>query len=97
MDIKAIFQASGKSQSQIASETGVSSGYVSLVLSGQRSVGPDRLKVFADALGVTPADIRPDLASLFGVPTSAGLCEADKSSCLNGKVNSKQKKSRGRQ
>ena len=72
MNIKAIVAECGKTHSQIAEEVGVSRGYVSLVINGERLVGPEKIRAFADALGVEPKNIRPDLASLFEKPRKAG-------------------------
>jgi transcriptional regulator with XRE-family HTH domain len=65
MDIKTLVNQSGKSRSEICAETGMSQGFLSLIESGQRKPRGEYLSKLAQSLGVSPADIRPDLAAML--------------------------------
>lgn len=65
MDMKAMIKKSGKPQRAIANETGISETTLSQYVSGFRKVGQKNIHALSSALGVTPADLRPDLAEIF--------------------------------
>ena len=69
VDINKLIEQSGKPRAQIWKEAGITSPFLSMLQSGDRRVGnPDTIRSLAEALGCTPADLRPDLAELFGTP-----------------------------
>jgi len=65
MDIKQIIADCGLTRAEICQRAGITRGFLSMLESGTRSVGTDRIAAVAMALGVTPAKLRPDLAALF--------------------------------
>lgn len=77
MNISSLIKASGKTQSEIAQEVGISQPYVSLIERGERQIGHRHLRKMALCLGVDPAVLRPDLAEAFLLsgddPQNAGV------------------------
>lgn len=67
MDIAETIKASGKTRAEICAEAGISQPTLSMVESGKRKIGPAHCTLLARALGVSPADLRPDLAAIFDV------------------------------
>ena len=65
MSLKDIITNSGLTRKDICDAVGVSSSYLANVESGSRKVGVTKVEQFAQVLGVSPSDIRPDLAALF--------------------------------
>ena len=65
MEIRALINNSGKTRAEIIAQVGLSPAYLSMLESGERSVGKKYLTALADCLGVTPATLRPDLAALI--------------------------------
>jgi transcriptional regulator with XRE-family HTH domain len=66
MDMTNLILRSGKPRAKICAEAGISPAFLSLLESGQRKVGVKNVTSLASALGVSPADLRPDLAQHFG-------------------------------
>lgn len=66
MEIKQLVEASQKTRREIIAHCGFSQGYLSLLERGERQVGVKHLAKLADALGVDPGVLRPDLAKIFG-------------------------------
>lgn len=64
MTFKNLVQKSGKTRQELIEAMGCSQGYFSLLENGRRSVGPLYLGAAAAALGVSRAELRPDLAML---------------------------------
>jgi transcriptional regulator with XRE-family HTH domain len=58
-------EASGLSRQEICRRAKLSPSMLSMIASGERRVGPERVEALAVALGVEPAALRPDLARLF--------------------------------
>lgn len=65
MNITEAIRLSGKTRKQICEESGISISLLSLAEKGKRNIGIYNIRAVADALGVTPSDIRPDFAALF--------------------------------
>ena len=65
MDTSYLIKASGKTREQICAEAQISRGMLSLIERGERRIGVQSVAKLAAALGVDPADLRPDLAALF--------------------------------
>ena len=53
------------SRADVCEKAGISRAYLSLIERGQRRIGPEKVCALAAALGVSVADLRPDLAGLF--------------------------------
>lgn len=66
MDTQARIAASGKSDEQLAAETGLSYVTIWRYRKGKSRPGEEAVMPLARALGCTAADLRPDLAALFG-------------------------------
>lgn len=66
MSIKHIIEASGRARSDIIADAGISQSHFALIESGQRKIGLRHIAALAAALGVSPADLRPDWAELVG-------------------------------
>ncbi len=64
MNIQQRLRESGRKQADIARELGVSEGTVSKWVTG--TVPADRLADFSQATGIPPAELRPDIAAVFG-------------------------------
>jgi len=71
MTIRDIVIASGKTREQICEQAGISRTYLSLIENGRRQIGVSKARGLADALGVTPMDLRPDLAAIFETQEAA--------------------------
>lgn len=65
MNITEHIAAKGISRADICAKAQISRGMLSLIESGQRRIGIEKLTAFADALGLPVASIRPDLAEVF--------------------------------
>lgn len=65
MNITEHINENGLSRASICEKAGISRAHLSLVERNLRSIGPSKVKGLADALGVTVADLRPDLAEVF--------------------------------
>jgi transcriptional regulator with XRE-family HTH domain len=65
MNITNHIKKCGKTRAEICAEAGISTAYLSMIEHGERRIGVAKLTALADALGVDPADIRPDLAAIF--------------------------------
>lgn len=66
MDIRAHIEERGLSRQVICHEAGISASYLSMIEGGDRRIGASKAARLAAALGVSVADLRPDLAELFG-------------------------------
>lgn len=56
----------GKTQQEFAAELGVTNITVSRWETGVRKIGRDRLSAVAEKTGISPRELRPDLAELLG-------------------------------
>lgn len=65
MNITEHIEARGLSRGEICQTAGISRAYLSLIERGARRVGPEKVQALANAIGVSIADLRPDLAKLF--------------------------------
>lgn len=54
------------SRRDICQSAGISPALLSLIEAGERQITPKRVGSLAKALGVSPAQLRPDLAEVFG-------------------------------
>ena len=61
MDITPLVKASGKTRAEICKEAGISQAYLSLMEHKHRKVGLRFVRPLANALGVSPVALRPDL------------------------------------
>jgi transcriptional regulator with XRE-family HTH domain len=71
-DIKALIAASSLSRQAICERVGITTAYLSMLERGKRRVGPDKAAALAEALGVHPVDLRPDLAAQAATFTRTG-------------------------
>lgn len=67
MDMKQLVKRSGKTRRNICEEAGISRALLSLLESGQRQIGLQKLESLSIALGAKPFELRPDLAAIFEV------------------------------
>lgn len=65
MNITDHIEASGRTRGQICELAGISRAMLSMIENGDRKISPSRAQALAEALGITAADLRPDLAALF--------------------------------
>lgn len=65
MDIKSHIKSEKLSRAEICKETGMTASALSMIVTGSRVIGLDKVEGLAKALGVKPADLRPDLAKIF--------------------------------
>lgn len=65
MDIAAHISNNSLDRSEICRKAGISRSYLSMIESGERNAGPNKVVKLAAALGVTVRELRPDLANLF--------------------------------
>lgn len=78
MKIRELIKKSGRTRAEIIAQVGFSQGYLSLLESGERSVGQRYIVPLAEALGVSPSDLRPD----WGALVSPSVNDPE-GSCLN--------------
>lgn len=71
MTVAEHIKASGKTNQEIAKEVGVSSSLIAMIAIGQRRVSDRLLPGLSAALGVSPRELRPDLATLFDADSGA--------------------------
>jgi len=65
MDITEHIRTRGLKRGAICKAAGISRAYLSLIERGQRRVGPEKVRALAGAMGLSIADLRPDLAEIF--------------------------------
>ena len=65
MDIRKKVENCGKTRAEICKEAGISAAYLSMIESGKRMVGIDKITPLADAIDADPCDLRPDIANIF--------------------------------
>lgn len=70
MKLKPYVEQSGKTREQICQEAGISRAFLSLLEAGERSVGPGKVVALANALGVKPQELRPDMVAIWSFPSS---------------------------
>lgn len=66
MELKKAIENGDKTRREICEEVGITPPQLSMYETGMRNVPVFTVKRLAKAVGLTPADLRPDLAAIFG-------------------------------
>ncbi|MBT8152737.1 helix-turn-helix transcriptional regulator [Epibacterium ulvae] len=66
MNISSHIKTHNLSRETICEQAGISRAMLSLVESGKRQIGPNKVNDLAAALGIDPSELRPDWAEIVG-------------------------------